>query len=418
MNLSKYIAKRISIQNTNGKKALSSTSNSVLVFSIAMSLLITLIAISVSSGFSYQISSKLKGFAGDLNIAYPGAKPDTEEYFINKDLSYLTSITKLEGVDYINSTLYKPGVLQTTQQVEGVVFKGYDSSANVSFYKEALVEGKLPKFNSESMTDQVLISESMAKIMGYKVGDKLRCYFISPEVRLRSFTISGLYSLNMQELDRNLVIVDMRHIQRLNKLEKNQVSSLELRFDADISNREKQKLNAQIDRIIMNESQQSDSSVAVKRIENIYPQIFDWLNLLDYNVLIIIILMLIVAAFNMVSGLLIILFEKISMIGILKALGMKSFAISKVFIYRAQYLVHKGLIIGNSIFLAIYFLLKYTRIIKLDPANYFIDFVPVRLDFGLWLLVNIIAWLLMILVMLIPSLFISKISPSKTIKMN
>ncbi len=240
-------------------------------------------------------------------------------------------------------------------------------------------------------------------------------YFIDSKVKVRTFKITGLYGVQLEEIDKMLMVADLRVIQRLSGWGEDEVSGLEVALKSGSYNK---KIVDRVDDIIFEKSGDDESSVVVKEIRDIYPHLFDWLDLLDLNVLVILILMTVVAGFNMISGLLIILFEKISMIGVLKALGMRNSAIGRIFLSRASFIVIKGLLMGNAIALVICVVQDKLKLFKLNPVNYFVDYLPINLDFTTLILLNVACFVVMMLLMLIPSLFIAGVSPDKTIKMD
>lgn len=419
MNLNLFIAKKLSKKNINtSDKPISRMSNSIACASISISVLVMLVAIIVASGFKKEILEKASGFSGDFVMTYPGAEPSTEKYLINRNFSYADKILSLRGLKSFSGVCYKPGMIKTEENVQGLVFKGVDSLYNMDFYSKYLVEGVLPNFSVPEISSEILVSKSLSNILKLNVGDYITAYFVNQNVRLRKFKIVGLYNANLEEIDNTLVLVDLRQIQKLIGVNENQVSAMEVHLDNNISDSQRRNILESLDYMVMDDAIDSDSNVIVNSVREMYHQLFDWLELIDYNVLMILVLMILVAGFNMISCLLIILFEKISMIGVLKAMGMRSFDVVKIFIYRGMGIVYKGLIIGNGLALIFYWIQNYTHLLKLNPENYFVDHVPVDFTFGTFLVFNFAVFVLMILVMLIPSAFISKISPDKTIRMN
>ena len=314
----------------------------------------------------------------------------------------------------VNDVAYTSGMLKSDESVQGIMFKGVDSTYSLDFFEKYLVEGTLPDFSGKSASNQILISERLASLMNYKCGDKITAYFVGESVRVRRFTISGLSNVRLDEMDKTLAIVDIRQTRRLNGWESDQVSNIEIKLAAGAN---ADKICREIEEIILDRPWDDDSVIA-SQIRYIYPHIFDWLDLLNMNVLIILILMIVVAGFNMISGLLIILFEKISMIGLLKALGMKTRDICRVFIYRGSFIVIKGMVIGNVIAIILSILQGVFHIIPLDPANYFVDHVPVYVNVPKIVILNVASFALMILIMIIPSFFIARVQPEKTIKVS
>lgn len=407
MNLNLFIAKKVGGNGT------------IACISVAISILVMFVAIAISEGFRKEIGEKAVGFSGDILFTVPGQDYTTDRWPLNSDLSYLPQIRELPELKSVNKVAYKPGMAKTEDNVHGVLFKGVDSLYQFDFFAKNLIEGTLPDFSGSKISNQILISARLAQILGYQVGDRMTAYFIDDNVKARRFDISGIYSARLEDMDEKLVLADIRHIQRLNGWDESQTSCLELFLDgASIDDGRRMAVTAKIDDVIYNSDNDGDASVIVREIDDVYRHLFDWLQLLDMNVLIVLILMIVVAGFNMISGLLIILFEKISMIGLMKALGMRNKALCKIFVYKASFIVLKGMVIGNAIAITLTMIQKYFKVIKLDPSNYFVDHVPVEVDVWTMVVLNIASFVLMMLIMIIPSMFISKVSPDKTIKVN
>jgi len=371
-------------------------------------------AMVISDGFKREIKETSVGFSGEVFLLSPGQDITNQLYPISGRPSYIDKIHSLKGIESVNDVAYTSGMLKSDESVQGIMFKGVDSTYSLDFFEKYLVEGTLPDFSGKSSSNQILISERLASLMNYKCGDKITAYFVGESVRVRRFTISGLYNVRLDEMDKTLAIVDIRQTRRLNGWESDQVSNIEIKLAAGAN---ADKICREIEEIILDRPWDDDSVIA-SQIRYIYPHIFDWLDLLNMNVLIILILMIVVAGFNMISGLLIILFEKISMIGLLKALGMKTRDICRVFIYRGSFIVIKGMVIGNVIAIILSILQGVFHIIPLDPANYFVDHVPVYVNVPKIVILNVASFALMILIMIIPSFFIARVQPEKTIKVS
>ena len=371
-------------------------------------------AMVISDGFKREIKETSVGFSGEVFLLSPGQDITNQLYPISGRPSYIDKIHSLKGIESVNDVAYTSGMLKSDESVQGIMFKGVDSTYSLDFFEKYLVEGTLPDFSGKSASNQILISERLASLMNYKCGDKITAYFVGESVRVRRFTISGLYNVRLDEMDKTLAIVDIRQTRRLNGWESDQVSNIEIKLAAGAN---ADKICREIEEIILDRPWDDDSVIA-SQIRYIYPHIFDWLDLLNMNVLIILILMIVVAGFNMISGLLIILFEKTSMIGLLKALGMKTRDICRVFIYRGSFIVIKGMVIGNVIAIILSILQGVFHIIPLDPANYFVDHVPVYVNVPKIVILNVASFALMILIMIIPSFFIARVQPEKTIKVS
>ncbi|HIZ87613.1 MAG TPA: ABC transporter permease [Candidatus Coprenecus pullistercoris] len=415
MNLYLFIAKKIK------SHGLSSTSNGIACVSVAISIAVIIASVAISGGFKKEIGKRAAGFSGEILLTAPGADYMTDVYPLRTDLSYLPDIRNIPEVRSIYATAYRPGMIKSGDDVHGMMFKGVDSTYRLDFFADFLTEGSLPDFSGEKPADQILISGRLARMLGYSIGDRMTVYFVGEQVRARRFTISGLYDIQLEDMDERLAIVDIRQIRRLNGWDDRESSCLEISTGGDgsrASSRERARAYDAIGQIIMTKDSSEDAPVAVRCIDDIYPGLFDWLALLDLNVLVVMVLMMAVAGFNMISGLLIILFEKISMIGLLKALGMRTSGICRIFICRGGGIVLKGMIWGNIAAISLLAIQKWFRPVTLNPENYFVNFVPVDLSIPDILAINAAAFILMLLIMIIPSLFIAGISPDRTIKVN
>ena len=415
MNLNLFIAKKIK------GSGLSSTSNGIACVSVAISIAVILAAVAISGGFKKEIGRRAAGFTGEILMTVPGMDYMNDVYPLQADLSYLLDIERIPGVKAVSEAAYKPGMIKAENDVHGVMFKGVDSTYSLDFFADFLTEGSLPDFSGQRMSDQVLISKRLATMLGYGVGDRISVYFIGEQVRVRRLVISGLYEIQLEDLDERLALMDIRQIRRLNGWDEHDVSCLEISLGGDggkAAARRRAEVYDAIGEIIMAKDQPLDAPVVVRQISEIYPGLFDWLALLDLNVLVVMVLMMAVAGFNMISGLLIILFERISMIGLLKALGMRTVSICKVFIYRGGAIVLRGMVWGNVVALVLLAVQKWLKPFRLNPVNYFVDFIPVNLNPLHILMVDATAFVLMLLIMIIPSLFIARVSPDRTIKVS
>ena len=413
MGVNFFIAKKLSVDGRSGKR-LSAISNTIAWISIAISILVIFIALAVLSGFKVEINNKISGFSGDIHLNKVGVDYRSDSSPISRNISYLPKIDSLESVERISPVSYRSGIIKTEDNIQGLLFKGVDSTYNLDFFKDALVEGTLPDFTKRT-SNKILISKRIAQMMNYNVGDEVVAYYVGDNVKIRKFEVCGLYDIRFENIDKTLAIIDSRHIRNLNGWESDEISSFEITLtdDADLYS-----TNEDIFNIIYEFQTENDPHILPTTIEREYQTLFDWLNLLDFNVAIVIILMIAVAGFNMISSLLIILFEKISMIGLLKSMGMTTKNICGVFLYRSMYIVGKGLIWGNIVAILCYFVQKYTHLIKLSPENYFVDFVP--MDISVWtvLLLNICSVAVIMLILSLSSLFVARVSPSKAMSVN
>ncbi|MBE6241963.1 MAG: ABC transporter permease [Bacteroidales bacterium] len=364
---------------------------------IAVSFLVMIIAVSVSSGFRHAIRSGLSDISGDIRITPPTLSVLDESLPIEADAAYRPYIEEVEGVSEIRPVVYKAGIVKSGDNIQGVLFKGMENDDTVSL--------------------AVSVPKRLAEIAGLKTGDRMLTYFVGESVKARQFTVTSVYDALVEADDKLVVYADISDLQRVNGWNASEVSCLEILLEDDMRNESDiESANDRIGTLINAYSSDDEESVIASSSVSSYPQLFDWLSLIDFNVLLILILMTIVAGFNMISGLLIMLFENISTIGLLKSLGMTDGAISKVFLSSSAILVAKGMLAGNALAILFCIIQDTTKVLRLNPENYFVSFVPVKMDFGMILTADILAFVLIMLLLLIPCLFISKVDPADTVR--
>lgn len=370
---------------------------------IAISFLVMIIAVAVSSGFRYEIRNGLSAVTGDVRIIPPDRNVLDEGNPIESAPAYLPYIKEVGSVDEIIPVVYRAGIVRTGGNIQGVLFKGLPSD-------------RLPVC-PDSTALPVMIPERLAQISGLKEGDRLPSYFIGNDVKARQFNVVSVYG-SMLETDDNLIVyASLADLQRLNGWAEDQVSSLEVILDDDCKDeRDIRDAAEEIGSVINAYASDDEASVIALSCVSEYPQLFGWLDMIDFNVFFILLLMTVVAGFNMISGLLIMLFENISTIGLLKSLGMTDRSIAKVFLSTSAVLTAKGMAIGNAMAILFCVLQSKTHMLKLDPVNYFVSFVPVRMDVALVLAADVAAFAAIMLLLLIPCLFISKVDPADTVR--
>ena len=364
---------------------------------IAVSFLVMIIAVSVSSGFRHAIRSGLSDISGDIRITPPTLSVLDESLPIEADAAYRPYIEEVEGVSEIRPVVYKAGIVKSGDNIQGVLFKGMENDDTVSL--------------------AVSVPKRLAEIAGLQTGDRMLTYFVGESVKARQFTVMSVYDALVEADDKLVVYADISDLQRVNGWSASEVSCLEILLEDDMRNESDiESANDRIGTLINAYSSDDEEAVIASSSVSSYPQLFDWLSLIDFNVLLILILMTIVAGFNMISGLLIMLFENISTIGLLKSLGMTDRAISKVFLSSSAILVAKGMLAGNALAILFCIIQDTTKVLRLNPENYFVSFVPVKMDFGMILTADILAFVLIMLLLLIPCLFISKVDPADTVR--
>lgn len=371
-----------------------------------------LIAFATSFGLQSKIREKISAFNGHVVIKSFSNNASKENLTpIDQRQDFYPKFEAVPEVTHIQATAKKWGVIRTETDFEGVVLKGVDSLLNQSAFDDFIIEGRFPDLTSSRTSNEILISSRLAKRLQLKLSDKLVMYFLrqggSQQLpRPVGFTIVGLFNSGFQEFDQSFVIGDLRQVQRLNNWEDFQIGQFEVFID-DFS---------QIDQVSQSIYSSIGSFLNAKSIKDLYPSIFDWLNLFDVNTFIIIVIMIIVAGINMITALLVLILERRQMIGVFKALGANNWTIRKVFLYNAGFIMIKGLVIGNVIGISLLLLQHYFNLIPLDPASYYVETVPVSLRLDYVLGVNIGTLVLCLLMLIIPTFVISNITPVKALK--
>lgn len=374
----------------------------IVTASVAVSFLVMIIAVSISAGFRNEIRQGVSSIAGDIRLTPPDQNVLDESSPIEREPAYLPSLMEIEGVDKVVPAVYKAGIVKNGDNIHGVLFKG--------------TPGRVSAGN-DSVSLGVSIPSRLAEIASLKVGDRMLAYFVGEKVKMRQFNVVAIHDV-MVETDDNLIVhADISDMQRLLGWDSTLVSALEVivkpshRSESDL-----RRATMQAGSLVNAYSFDSENPVIATSAPSMYPQMFDWLDLIDFNVFFILLLMTIVAGFNMISGLLIMLFENIATIGLLKSLGMTDRAISKVFLSSGAVLTGKGMAIGNALALLFCLIQGTTHVIPLNPANYFVSYVPIDVNLPLILAADIVSFAVIMLLLLIPCLFISKVDPADTVR--
>ncbi len=414
MNIEFFIAKRI-VSERQQENRISRPIVTIAVIGIALGVAAMIISTATVTGFKNQIRDKVIGFGSHIQILNLDSNDSYETTPVNKNQEFLPNLSSLPGVKHIQVFGTKAGIIKTDTEIQGVVLKGIGSDFSWDFFEKSLIEGELFTVLDSIKTNKVLISKYISDLLKLKVDDSFTMYFVQDPPRVRKFTVSGVYETSLEDFDKIFILADIGHIQKLNNWDDNQVSGFEITID-DFKDIQVKKWEAQ--NIVGFELNESGKRLRVLSIIDKYPQIFDWLNLQDLNVWIILTLIFLVAGFNMVSSLLILILERTNMIGILKALGTRNWSIRKVFLYQSAYLILKGLFWGNLIGIGFCLIQFHFGIIKLDQASYYLSEVPINLNLFIVLGLNVGTLILTIVMLLVPSYLISRISPVKTIRFN
>jgi lipoprotein-releasing system permease protein len=412
MNTEIFIARKIIFSGDRGK-SISRSILDIAIFGIGLGLAVMIVAVAVVTGFKNEISRKVVGFAAHIQILNFDSNISYETQPIEREQEFIHRLGNDPAIKNIQVFATKAGIIKTKSDIQGVVLKGVGPDYSWDFLSDYLQEGTIPLMNDSVRNNKVLISRYIASLLRLELNDDFLMYFIQDPPRMRRFTVSGIFETSLEEFDRIFVFGDLRHIQRLNDWSEGQVSGFEVNLN-DFSSLEQETTK------VMNAVgfgfDEDGSRLKVVNIREKYPQIFDWLNLQDMNVLIILILMLVVAGFNMVSGLLILILDRTNMIGILKALGSPDVSIRKIFLYQSLFMIGKGLIWGNIIGIGICLIQLHFGILELDQSSYYLTTVPINLNPLHILALNVGTAAVIILMLIIPSMVISRISPASAIR--
>lgn len=408
-----FIAKRIQF-NKEGERKISRPIVRLTMGGIALSLAVMILSVGIVIGFKQEVRNKLIGFGSHIQISSSFTNHTYKTQSLKIDSSLIDRINLLPDVKHAQQFATQPGIVKVNGNFQGVVLKGIDKDYDWTFFKNYLIAGEIFQINDSSSTNQTLISKKIADLLLLEVGDKFFTYFIiDGKVRVRPFTVSGIYTTGFSDYDKIFIIGDIKHIRKLNKWEEDECSGIEIEAN-DFSLIE--DVQESLFNIIGNRTDEAGNYYMMKSIQQINPQIFGWLDLLNTNVVIILILMIAVASFTMISGLLILILDRTNMIGILKALGATNHSVKKIFLYHTLLLVGKGMAWGNIIALTLTIVQKRFAILKLDPEMYYVDSVPIELSFLNTLLVNIGTIIISYLVLRLSTHIITRIAPIKAIR--
>lgn len=404
MNVEYFIASRISLK---AERTFSKLIVRIAIIGVMLSLSVMILSLAIIRGFKTEIQDKVRGFVGDIQIYRYDLNGSFEKSpFIPSD----TTLRNLKSNTNINSFYpfaTKPAIIVANGEVEGVNYKGIDKTYDWTYLQKHLVGGKVIDFaDSTKAAQQLLISEYIAKRLKLKVGDSFVMHFVQNPPRKRKLTIVGIYNIGIENLDKTFVIGDLSLIRRLNNWQAQETGGIEVKI------KDFKQLRSVADEVYAG----LELKLRSRSVEESTPEIFTWLSLLDVNTQVIITLMLIVGVINMITALLIMILERANMIGMLKAMGMRNWSMMKIFLYNAMYLVGIGLVLGNILGLGICYFQQYTHIFKLQQTNYYLDYVPIELHFSDVLLLNLATLLICTVVLILPSMLVSRISPLKAIR--
>jgi len=415
MNFELFISRKIIFSKGAGS-SISKPIVRIAVAGVALGFAIMIIAIAIVSGFKKEIRDKVIGFGSHIQISNFGENNSYETKPIKRDKAFESELNKVQGVNHVEEFATKAGIIKSKTEIEGVVAKGVSKDYDWSYFKKHLAAGtifsvsdtgKPPQASlARGGSNEILISKNIAGKLRLNAGDDLIMYFIQQPPRARKFHISGLYETGLEEFDSKYIFCDIAQIRQLNDWNENQTGGYEISItDFD-----------KLDETGKKVYNLTPSDLNARTIRELYPQIFDWLGLQDVNGVIILSLMLIVSVMNMISALLIIILERVQMIGTLKSLGAYNYSVRKIFLYVAALLIGRGLLIGNLVGLAVCFIQKQFGVLHLDQASYYISYVPIHLSLMHWLLLNVGTLLTCVVMMILPTIIITKITPLQALR--
>lgn len=407
-----FIARRL-YKSEQGSRSVSRPAVLIAQIGVALGLAVMLVTIAVSFGFKHEVREKAVGFSSHIHISNYESGQSHEALSVAADSVLLGRLVAIPSVEHVQRYAAKPGVFRTDNDFIGYILKGVGEDYDLSFYAQYLKEGVLPQFSDSVASGNILISRVIADKLQLGVGDKVDSYFLQGTMRARRYTVAGIYETGFNEYDRLFVIADLKAVQALNRWEPDQVTGVEVAL-TDFSKVE--DMNWELGTMLDRTEDKYGNQYLVQSVTDINPGLFAWLDVLDMNVWLILALMIGVAGFTMISGLLILIIERTQFIGILKALGASNASVRKAFLYLAMLIIGKGMLWGNIVGLGLCAVQKFTGLIPLDPANYYLDRVPIEFNWLFILAVNVVMFVLSVLILIVPSHLISRIYPTKAMR--
>lgn len=407
-----FIARRL-YKSEQGSRSVSRPAVLIAQIGVALGLAVMLVTIAVSFGFKHEVREKAVGFSSHIHISNYESGQSHEALSVAADSALLGRLAAIPSVEHVQRYAAKPGVFRTDNDFIGYILKGVGEDYDLSFYAQYLKEGVLPQFSDSVASGNILISRVIADKLQLGVGDKVDSYFLQGTMRARRYTVAGIYETGFNEYDRLFVIADLKAVQALNRWEPDQVTGVEVAL-TDFSKVE--DMNWELGTMLDRTEDKYGNQYLVQSVTDINPGLFAWLDVLDMNVWLILALMIGVAGFTMISGLLILIIERTQFIGILKALGASNASVRKAFLYLAMLIIGKGMLWGNIVGLGLCAVQKFTGLIPLEPANYYLDRVPIEFNWLFILAVNVVMFVLSVLILIVPSHLISRIYPTKAMR--
>ncbi len=407
-----FVAKKL--YDTGEAGRVSASAVRIATAGVAVGIMVMIISICVTVGFQREIKSRVASLVGHVQVLNTQSLYRTHSTSIQITDSLMGELNRLPGVSNVHRFVLCPGMLKTENAFIGLFFRGVETGFDKSFIAENIVSGRVPSFSSDSISnDSILVSASTASALQVRAGDRVYAYFFDNNLRARRFVVSGIFQTNMADFDSKMCFTSMRTAQQLNRWQKDQFSGGEIILK-DFSHVE--KVSGQVSSMLSRKQDDYGQYYSSVRVDELFPQIFSWLTLLDTNVVAILILMICVAGVTMISGLLVLILERTRFIGVMKAMGSTNSQLRRIFLYLSSMIVVRGLLLGNVLALFLMALQKWTGLVTLDPASYYISYVPVHFPWTSILIVNIVTFLVCVLSLVVPTLVISHISPAKSIR--
>ncbi len=410
MKLEWFIARRISGKSYN--KGVSSTVVKIAVAAVALSVAVMIVSMSVIIGFKNEIMDKVVGFGSCVNIVNRETGGNYETMPISSEQDFFPSIENEQGINHIQRYVMKPAILKSGADILGVIIKGVGSEYDFKFFEDNMLEGCAPKIIAGQKTDSMLISKRMADLLNLKLGDKVVAYFVQDPPRMRKYTVSGIYQTGLEDYDKLFCFTDMTDIQKINGWNENQISGFEVMID-DFSKLE--DMSSLVREYAGYQISEDGAMLRVTNVKDNNRQLFDWITLTEMNVYVILAIMFFVAFVNMSTAMLIIIFERAAMIGIMKAVGSSNWLIRKIFIIQSVHITSRGVVIGNIVAAVLILLEQYFHLVGLDPASYYVDHVPAEFQLWYFIAIDLGTLLVMSIMLVLPSMAISKMEPAKVV---
>lgn len=410
MNIELFLARRL-YSTRKGKRRISRPAVTIAQWGVSIGTIVMFISICIIVGFKHQVRDKVAGFGGHIQImSYEGSSDGATPIIADGRLT--TELLAINGIKHVQSYAQIPGMILAGSEYEGIMLKGVGNEYDISFFASNIVEGEIPHFTDNEASDSIIISRYTANKLNVRSGDKVNLYFMNNGIRARKMSVATIYETHLTEFDRNTAITDIYTTRRLNGWSNREATGIEIIVN-DFE--QKESCRDSILPIAEKAGQRNYEGLCIPTINELYPSIFNWLDVLDQTVWIILILVICIAGFTTVSGLFILILEKSNFIGITKAIGANNRSIRKIFLYYAGFIVFKGMLIGNIIAAILCIIQQQTGIIAIDPEMYYMDRAPIEFS---WLLIpmNIAMFIISVAILVIPSMLISRIEPTKAIK--